>query len=245
MPELPQKKVGIVACSGEELAEGTITRLAALKVLEQLQAGDTVTICLPLFLAGGEGDRAFAKFYPTIAIDGCEKRCAYRGTELYSNRPAASVVVSELVAELGLEKLEGKRRLNEAGRHAVDAVAERVSGQVDELLGKAWNRREGKFAQPQSVEEPREEVTATCACGSGIPVQTLMVKGQAVTLVALPAIFQMFWESKKEPVPAVMGELMDMVRIYNGYELENEAELTEAVLAAYQAYGQKQAAQHG
>ena len=67
MPELPQKKVGIIACSGEERSEGTVTRLAALRVLEQLRPGDTVTICLPLFLAGGEGDRAFAKFYPTIA----------------------------------------------------------------------------------------------------------------------------------------------------------------------------------
>ena len=37
MPELPWRKVGIVACSGEELAEGTVTRLAALKVLEQLR----------------------------------------------------------------------------------------------------------------------------------------------------------------------------------------------------------------
>jgi len=37
MPELPKKKVGIIACSGEEMAEGTVTRLAALKVLEQLQ----------------------------------------------------------------------------------------------------------------------------------------------------------------------------------------------------------------
>ncbi len=68
MVDLPQKKVGIVACSGEELAEGTVTRLAALKVLEQLRPKDTVTICLPLFLAGGEGDRAFARFYPTIAL---------------------------------------------------------------------------------------------------------------------------------------------------------------------------------
>ena len=57
MVDLPQKKVGIVACSGEELAEGTVTRLAALKVLEQLRPKDTVTICLPLFLAGGEGER--------------------------------------------------------------------------------------------------------------------------------------------------------------------------------------------
>jgi hypothetical protein len=89
MPDLPQRKVGIVACSGEELPEGTITRLAALKVLEELRPAQTVTICLPLFLAGGEGDRAFAKFYPTIAVDGCEKRCAARATELYSNKPAA------------------------------------------------------------------------------------------------------------------------------------------------------------
>src|SRR3974377_562592 len=89
MVDLPQKKVGIVACSGEELAEGTVTRLAALKVLEQLRPKDTVTICLPLFLAGGEGDRAFARFYPTIAIDGCDRRCAAKAPGVYFGQPAA------------------------------------------------------------------------------------------------------------------------------------------------------------
>ena len=112
MPNLPKKKVGIITCSGEEIPEGTVTRLAALKVLEQLRPADTVTICLPLFLAGGEGDRAFAKFYPTIAIDGCDKRCAARGTEMYSGKPAASIVVTELIVERSLGKPEGKRRLN-------------------------------------------------------------------------------------------------------------------------------------
>src|SRR5512135_2839428 len=135
MPDLPKKKVGIIACSGEELPEGTVTRLAALKVLEQLRPGDTVTICLPLFLAGGEGDRAFAKFYPTIAVDGCEKRCAYRGTEMYSNRPAASIVVSDLVTEQGLARPEGKRKLNEAGMGVVDVAAQKIAEQVDEALG--------------------------------------------------------------------------------------------------------------
>ena len=48
MVDLPKKKVGIVACSGEELPEGTVTRLAALRVLEELRPADTVTICLPL-----------------------------------------------------------------------------------------------------------------------------------------------------------------------------------------------------
>ena len=102
MVDLPKKKVGIVACSGEELPEGTVTRLAALKVLEQLRPADTVTICLPLFLAGGEGDRAFARFYPTIAVDGCNLRCAARGTEMYSGKPAVSLVVSDLVQQKGL-----------------------------------------------------------------------------------------------------------------------------------------------
>src|SRR5512135_1144208 len=115
MPELPQRKVGIIACSGEELPEGTITRLAALRVLEKLRPGDTVTICLPLFLAGGEGDRAFAKFYPTIALDGCEKRCAFRGTEQYSNQPAAGIIVTDLIQQHGLEQPMGCRKLDAAG----------------------------------------------------------------------------------------------------------------------------------
>ncbi len=129
-------KVGIVACSGEELAEGTVARLAALKVLNELRPRDTVTICLPLFLAGGAGDRAFARLHPTITVDGCDLRCAARGTEKYSSKPAASLVVNELVAECGLERPEGRRRLNAAGQKAVEVTAERLAALVDQALGK-------------------------------------------------------------------------------------------------------------
>ena len=38
MGNLPERKVGIIACSGEEIAEGTVTRLAALKVLHDSAA---------------------------------------------------------------------------------------------------------------------------------------------------------------------------------------------------------------
>ena len=131
MPDYLQKKVGIVACSGEELAEGSVSRLAALKVLEKLRPEDTVTICLPLFLAGGEGDRAFAKFYPTITIDGCDKRCAYRGTQKYSNTPAASIVITDLAMQYDLTQIEGKRNLNTAGMMAVDLAADQASQLVD------------------------------------------------------------------------------------------------------------------
>src|SRR5512136_3273894 len=168
MPDLPKRKVGIVACSGEEMAEGTVTRLAALRVLEQLRPNETVTICLPLFLAGGEGDRAFARFYPTIALDGCDKRCAARGTEMYSGQPAASIVVTEVIQT---NPLGTARRLSDAGKQAVDVVADQVAQQVDELLGIQWDRQRGQ-TQPSEGSEPSEgsdPKIATCSCGSGIP----------------------------------------------------------------------------
>src|SRR5512136_182762 len=151
MSDLLDRKVGIVSCSGEELAEGTVARLAALRVLNELRPRDTVTICLPLFLAGGAGDRAFARLHPTITVDGCDLRCAARGTEKYSSKPAASLVVNELVAECGLERPEGRRRLNGAGQKAVEVTAERLAALVDQALGK-------KAGTLPSAEEPTSEL---------------------------------------------------------------------------------------
>lgn len=133
MPEFVHKKVGVIACSGEERPEGTVTRLAALRVLHELRSHNTVTICLPLFLAGGEGERSFARTFPTIALDGCEKRCAFRGTERYSSQPTASIVVTELIERNGLTPPQGCRKLDAAGVLAVEHVAQLVAETVDEL----------------------------------------------------------------------------------------------------------------
>ena len=237
MPDLPKKKVGIITCSGEEIPEGTVTRLAALKVLEQLRPADTVTICLPLFLAGGEGDRAFARFYPTIAIDGCDKRCAARGTEMYSGKPAASIVVTELLAERGLGKPEGKRRLNEAGQQAVEATAGQVSELVDELLQKHWNRTKGAVEDIVS-----EAVQATCSCGSGIPVQDIIVNGQTVTLIALPLTFQQFRDSGKPASQDTTRELLETVKIYNPIPPDEDEAYAVALLREYAVFCEQQGA---
>jgi uncharacterized metal-binding protein len=241
MVDLPKKKVGIVACSGEELAEGTVTRLAALRVLEQMRPSDTVTICLPLFLAGGEGDRAFAKFYPTISVDGCELRCAARATEMYSNKPAASIMVRDLIEFHGIGQPQGRRRLNEAGLKAVDVTAESIVAAVDELLEKRWNRRQGEFIEIETIDEVQPETTpehvlATCACGSGIPVQALVIAGKEITIVGLPLIFQQFAEAGKTPNEENLGELLNTVKIYNSIPAEEEAAYRDGILKAYTNY---------
>ena len=241
MVDLPKKKVGIIACSGEELPEGTITRLAALRVLEQLRPTDTVTICLPLFLAGGESDRAFARFYPTISIDGCELRCAERATEKYSHKPAASIMVRDVIEAERLDEPEGKRRLNEAGQQAVDLTAEQIASTVDQLFGKQWDRKLGNVIELEIIGEPQpdeaeEPVVAVCACGSGIPVQNIMIGGQEVTLVGLPLIFQQFTEAGKFPTDEAISELMDTVKIYNSIPSEEELVYRNGIQNAYKNF---------
>ncbi len=238
MPDLAKKKVGIIACSGEEMPEGTVTRLAALKVLESLRPHETVTICLPLFLAGGAGDRAFARFHPTIAVDGCEKRCAARSTETYSGKPAVSVVVNhQATPESG--RLGTARRLTEAGISAVNKVAAEIAHHVDQLLrGDQPAPTGGAAGGVESQEEPKGK-QATCSCGSGIPVTTLYLAGREVTFVALPLIFAEFREAGKLPDESTKAELMEAVRIYNPIERRDEASCADLILQEYSNYCQR------
>jgi len=238
MSELLERKVGIVSCSGEELAEGTVARLAALKVLNELRPRDTVTICLPLFLAGGAGDRAFARLHPTITVDGCELRCAARGTEKYSSKPAASLVVNELVAECGLERPEGRRRLNAAGEKAVEVTAERLAALVDRALGKEAGTPLSSEAAAQEPDGEQRE--ATCSCGSGVPVTKVTIAGQTVELVALSLIFRQFRELGRGQDEEARRELFEAVKVYNAVRPEAEASYREAVLREYAVFCAKE-----
>ena len=128
-------KVGIVSCSGEDIPGGTCSRVACRKVLDELKPGETVTICLPLFIAGGKEEREFAAKYPTITVDGCEKRCAQKATEKLSGKPSRSLVIPEILKQRGLATPKDRRRLaSPEDKAAVEAVAEEVARAVGEVL---------------------------------------------------------------------------------------------------------------
>ncbi len=245
MSEIVAKKVGIVSCSGEELPEGTISRLAALKILSELRPNHTVTICLPLFLAGGAGDRAFAKLHPTITIDGCDLRCAARATEKYSTKPAASLVVSEIASKASLGKLEGRRQLNRAGQEAVRITAEKIAVIVDELIGQG----SGAPGSAQSSQSPTKtgQREATCSCGSGVPVIMLNIAGRNVELVALPLVFRRLRDERlaagKPTYPIdeeTANHLFEEVRIYNEVPAGSEPSYRVAVLREYALFSERE-----
>lgn len=118
-------KVGVLSCSGEECLGGTISRLATRKVLDELKMVETVTLCLPLYLAGGKEERNFAKVYPTISVDGCNKLCAKRSTEKYSGKISCSIDVSEIIGnENALNtKIVRNKDLKEEHFQMIDKVA--------------------------------------------------------------------------------------------------------------------------
>ena len=127
-------KIGIVSCSGEAIPGGTVSRSACRKVLDELRPGKTVTICLPLFIAGGSEERKFAAEYPTITVDGCDKYCARKSTEKLSGKPARALLIPEILKKHGVSPPKSLRNLNSEEKAAVQVVAEEIARTVDEVL---------------------------------------------------------------------------------------------------------------
>ncbi len=210
MVDLPRRKVGVIACSGEDLPEGTISRVAARMVLDDLRPGETVTLCLPLFLAGDEKERAFARSYPTIAVDGCGKLCAKRATEKYSGRVSGSIVVGGLLQARGLSAGNSRREeLDRDGRRAVAVVAAEIAQQVGRLL-----RGESATEQVPASTSGGEMAGATC-CGPSVPITQVNIEGVPVGLAALEPIFEQLYQQGRRDEPGLDEEILKSVKMYN------------------------------
>ncbi len=147
--------------------------------------------------------------------------------------------MTDIVAERGLGQPDCKRRLNDAGRQAIAATAESVASLVDELLDKRWSRRAGAFVEKTPPPEAQDPVEATCSCGSGIPVQKVVIDGQTVTLIALPLIFEQFREASKLPSAGTARELLEQLRIYNPVPAGEDEAYVMTLLDEYQAFCQQ------
>lgn len=133
-------KIGVVSCSGEDCLGGTISRLATRKMLE-LRPDETVTICLPLYLAGGEEERGFATEYPTISVDGCNKYCAKRATEKYSGEVSASINVGDIIGEEVAEsEALSCKDLTDVHKNMVKQVSDVIKEKYNEVLNKKSNK---------------------------------------------------------------------------------------------------------
>jgi uncharacterized metal-binding protein len=219
-------KVGIISCSGEAIPEGTISRLATRRVLELLRPDVTVTLCLPLFLAGNDAERNFARTHPTITIDGCPKQCAKWGTETHSGPVSGTLVVSDILGTEGSTCHRSSRDASQVDKEAVWAVAERIAAEVDTVLGQlAWRNA-----------AVTEISTAQCACSSPLPGGKISIQGKTVSIPGLHLIFE---QCTERGVPADGSDgaaLLDAVKIYHYVAPQDEAEYRSVLLRAYRAF---------
>ena len=219
-------KVGVISCSGEAIPEGSISRLATRRVLELLRPDVTVTLCLPLFLAGNDGERNFARTHPTITVDGCPKQCARWGTEQHSGPVSGALVVTDILGTSSEGCHCSSRELSEQDTAAVWAVAERIAAEVDRVL---------------AVSAPREVTSAegsaiSCGCSTPTPGGTITINGQERQIAGLQLIFD---QCAAGGVPADGGDgaaLLNAVKIYHRVEREEEAEYQKALLHAYRNF---------
>lgn len=218
-------KVGIISCSGEEIPEGTISRLATRRVLELMRPGNTVTLCLPLFLAGNEAEREFARKHPTITVDGCDKLCAKKGTEKHSGPVSAALVVSDILnGECRCCARSAKHR-SEKDKEAVWLVSEEIAKAVDEIL-----------AADGGCNSTSADSGAECACSKSMPGIEVQVDGRRVTIAGLAMIFDHLAETGVPADETGGDSLLDTVRIYHAIEPEEEADYRTALVSAYKAY---------
>ncbi|NMC28071.1 MAG: hypothetical protein GYA42_07980 [Syntrophomonadaceae bacterium] len=130
-------RVAIVPCNGEDLCEGTITRFACRKVLEELRPGRIVTMCLPLFTVGDEKQRTFTHRITTITLDGCDKRCCAISSAKQQGRPIHPMVVSEILARHGAKLSGNPQTLSVEDHKLVDLVAQEIAAEVDKIVAEA------------------------------------------------------------------------------------------------------------
>jgi hypothetical protein len=219
-------RVGIISCSGEEVPEGTISRLATRRVLELLRPGRTVTICLPLFLAGNEAEQEFARTHPTITVDGCDKLCAKKGTEQYSGPVSASLVVSEIMNGDCSRCARSAREASETDKEAVWLVSERIAGEGDALLGE----------DAGSAAARGGEGAPACSCSAPIKGIDLHVDGRVVSVTGLPLIFAHLAENGTAADDSSADKLLETVRIYHPIEPHEESDYRAALVSAYKDY---------
>jgi uncharacterized metal-binding protein len=218
-------KVGIISCSGEEIAEGTISRSAVRRVLEVLRPHDAVTLCLPLFLAGNEGERNFARTHPTITIDGCEKLCARWGTEKHGGPVARSLVVSDIIGCRAADCSRSLRGRTQADELAVAVVADRIAAEIDALISEG--------ARPEVAEEPSADL---CACMKPVETGCVVVGGRSVEI---PALAHILGRCARQGLPADEAAgpaLLENAKVFHHIAPEEEDDYTAALIAAYRAY---------
>jgi uncharacterized metal-binding protein len=127
------KRVVIVPCSGIGKTYGTVSRLAAYDITEDLRPKQSQLVALSRLVLGDEGSRALVAANPAITIDGCKLACATKMVQESGGTVAQEFAVLDVYRRYKQLKPQGIAELNEGGQQLARALAEEIAVLVDHL----------------------------------------------------------------------------------------------------------------
>jgi len=133
------RKALIVPCSGIGKTYGSVAREGAYMVTEDLRPKSTQLVPLALVVLGDEEVRQTLAGSPAIAIDGCKLACAAKVVAESGGTVAHALQVLDVYRRHRDLKPAGIEELNEAGQELAKALADEVSGLVDEIAAEGNN----------------------------------------------------------------------------------------------------------
>ena len=127
------RRVVIVPCSGIGKTYGSVSRLAAYDVTEELRPDHTQLVALSRLVLGDEASRAIVADCSAITIDGCKLACATKMVQESGGTVAQDFAVLEVYRRYRHFKPQGIAELNEGGEQLAHALAEEIATIVDHL----------------------------------------------------------------------------------------------------------------
>lgn len=131
---IKSKKIGVTACTGINMVEGTIARMAIYKILDEIHPNETVLICLPALAAEVEEDVDFVRDYPAIILDGCEKNCALKVFKKFKSNIIEIFNVSDYMKQHSELHPTSIITIDSDGERLADIIAKDISKKIIEVL---------------------------------------------------------------------------------------------------------------
>jgi uncharacterized metal-binding protein len=126
-------KIAIVPCSGIGKTYGSVSRMAAYQVVEDLRPERAQLVPLSMLVLGDEETRAKLENNQAVTIDGCKLACARKMVAECGGVVAQDFAVLDVYRRYKQFKPHGIAELNEGGQQLAHALAEEVAQVVDRL----------------------------------------------------------------------------------------------------------------
>ena len=137
---MSEQRVLVIPCSGIGKALGSLSREAALRVVEDLRPEGTETLCLARLTLGDPEAQEAVRTHPVVTVDGCPKECARVNVEQAGGRPAAALRAADTYRRHRELKPAGVIDLGPPGQELAGHLAEEIAVEVDRI------RKEGADA---------------------------------------------------------------------------------------------------